>query len=118
MITWTDDARELPKSADDPYVIKIISGIDRMMDNPEHYPELIEQIGRFVVRYEPELAPKGEQWIWTSDDVNEAKTWTDPGDLHRYYLQAIGTRAWDARPDRPITVFHIEVARRSHYQVA
>jgi hypothetical protein len=91
-----------------PWVIKLIDGVPGI----GQYPELVQQIGRYVVRYEPELAPRGEQWLWTTDDVEQALGFDDPAKLHEFYSQSIGTRPWDGRPDRPITVFHIEVTRR------
>jgi hypothetical protein len=95
----------------DPYVIKLIGGISGM----ERYPELLAHIDRFVTRYEPELAPKGEQWIWTSADPMEAIGFDDAAKLHEFYSRSIGTRSWDGKPDRPITAYHVETAPRSKY---
>lgn len=96
----------------DPWLIKLVGGVEGM----ERYPELMEQIGRYVTRYEPENAKRGEQWVWTSDDPDEALAFADPAELHRTYSQSVGTRPWDGRPDRPLTAFHITVARRSQFQ--
>jgi hypothetical protein len=87
------------------HVVKIIGGIPGL----ERYPELVEQIGRYLVRYEPEKARKGEQWIWTTGDIDEAHKFMDVGDWHDLYLHSVGTRPWDGKPDRPITVFHVTV---------
>ncbi len=86
-------------------VIKLVGGIPGI----ERYPELVEQIGRYVMRYEPENEPKGKQWIWTTDDPNEALKFEDMADLHEFYKQSIGIRPRDGQPDRPLTAFHIEV---------
>jgi hypothetical protein len=88
-------------------VVKIIGGIPGI----ERFPELTEHFGRYLVRYEPELAPKGEQWIWTTDDRKQAARFEDIGEFHKLYRQSIGTRPWDGKPDRPITAFHVEVTQ-------
>jgi hypothetical protein len=94
---------------DDPYIIRLIGGVKGI----ERYPELRAHIGKYVTRYEPAAARKGEQWIWTSDDPMEAVGFEDPTKLHAFYSEAIGTRPWDGRPDRPITAFHVQTALRS-----
>jgi hypothetical protein len=89
-----------------PVIVQIIGGVPGI----ERYPELAEQIGRYLVRYEPELAPKGEQWIWTTEDFGQA-TRFDLGGWHELYRTSVGTRPWDGKPDRPITAFHVEVTQ-------
>ena len=90
------------------WIIKLIGGVEGI----ERYPELAEMIGGYVTRYEPELAHKGEQWLWMSEDPAEALRFDRLDKLHEFYTQSIGTRPWDGRPDRPITAFHIEVTKR------
>jgi len=93
----------------DPYIIKLVDGVPGLGE----YPELVAMLGKFVARYEPEQAPKGEQWLWVTDDPTEALAFDDPAKLHECYEQSIGTRPWDGRPDRPITAFHVEINRLS-----
>ena len=95
---------------DDPYVIQLVGGVEGI----ERFPELVENIGRYVVRYEPELSRKGERWLWTTDDLNEALTFANAQQVHETYLASIGKRP-DGRPDRPLTVFHVSIARRSKF---
>jgi hypothetical protein len=98
--------------SDDPYVIRLLGGVNGL----EQYPELFEQLDRYVVDYQPELAPKGEQWIWTSDKLEDAKQFADAGEVHVFLTQSIGSRPWDGQPDRPISVFHVEIAQRSAHE--
>jgi hypothetical protein len=86
-------------------IVRLIGGIEGL----ERYPELAEQIGSYLVDYQPEQARKGEQWLWTTTDEAEAKRFTDLAEMHTYLYRSIGTRPWDGKPDRPITVYHIEV---------
>ena len=86
-------------------VVKIIGGVEGI----ERYPELAEQIGRWIVRYEPEYVGLEEQGLWTSDDLAEAKVFADHEEWFNLYRTSIGTRPWDGKPDRPITAFHVEV---------
>ena len=86
--------------------VKLVGGVPGM----ERYPELVENIGRWLVRYEPELAPKGEQWLWTTDDRSQALQlpFEQMSELIR---TPIGTRPWDGKPDRPISAFHLAITR-------
>ena len=68
-------------------------------------------IGGYVVRYEPELASKGEQWLWVSENEAEALGFEDAEKLHEFYAQSIGTRPWDGQPDRPISAYHLAITR-------
>jgi hypothetical protein len=90
-----------------PVVVRIIGGVPGI----ERYPELAEQIGRYLVDYEPERAPKGEQWLWTTDDFGRATRFADHGEWFELYRTSVGTRPWDGKPDRPITAFHVEVTK-------
>jgi hypothetical protein len=89
----------------DERIVHLIGGVEGI----ERFPDLAEQIGRYLVDYQPERAKQDEQWLWTSEKEAEAKRFTDLGELHAYLYRSIGTRPWDGRPDRPITVFHIEI---------
>ena len=62
-----------------------------------------------VTRYEPELAPKGEQWLWTTDEHSEALD-LDRGEMLDLYRTSIGTRPWDGNADRPISIFVVEIS--------
>jgi hypothetical protein len=95
----------------DPYIIKLVGGVEGI----ERYPELAAMIGQYVTRYEPQLARSGEQWLWVTPDPTEALGFADTSKLHEFYSQSIGTRPWDGRPDRPLTIFHIEVSWLSHF---
>lgn len=86
-------------------VVKIIGGIEGI----EQAPELAEQIGRWLVHYEPENAKIPEQWIFTSDQLSEARVFDSQEEWFDLYRTSIGTREWDGKPDRPITAFHVEV---------
>lgn len=86
-------------------VVKIIGGVEGI----EQHPDLAAQIGRWLVRYEPERVAADEQWIWTSDELAEARVFADHGEWFDLYRTSIGTRPWDGKPDRPITAFHVEV---------
>jgi hypothetical protein len=99
-------------NADEQLVMKLVSGINGM----ERYPELMEEIGRYVTGYEPRLAPKGEQWIWTTDDLDEALGFDDAEQLYEVYNESIGTRPWDGKPNRPITAFTVEIAMRKTFR--
>ena len=95
----------------DPYLIKLVGGVERM----KGYPELLEHVGRYVQNYEPWKAPRGEQWIWTTDDLESARAFDDVRELYDFYEQSIGTRA-DGKPNRPITAYHVQVARGSQFE--
>jgi hypothetical protein len=95
----------------DPWILKLVDGVEGI----GRYPELAVLIGKYVTRYEPHRAPEGEQWLWVTDDPEQALAFDDPGKLHEFYSQSIGTRPWDGKPNRPITVFHVEISRLSHY---
>lgn len=86
--------------------VQIIGGVAGI----ERYPELLELVGGYLVRYEPENARKGEQWIWTSDDRAEALR-LPFSEFHELLGRSVGTRPWDGKPDRPISAFHITIAR-------
>jgi hypothetical protein len=85
----------------DHVVIRLVGGVEGL----DKFPELVEQIGNWVLDYIPELALQGERWIWTTPDKPEAKRYaTDQA--FAAYQQSID---WNGRPDRPITAFHITV---------
>jgi len=89
--------------------MKLVGGVREMQRHPELYPELIEHIGRYVTRYEPELAPFGQQWIWTTDDPEKALQ-LPSSEMFRLYRKSIGTRPLDGKPDRPISIYEVEIA--------
>ena len=93
-------------------VIRIAGGVQAMFRDPARYPELIACIGEYVTRYEPQLAPLGQQWLWTSPNEEEALLFEDAAEAVEFCKQDIGTRPWDGRPDRPISVFHIQIGPR------
>lgn len=84
-------------------IVRLIDGVPGLREHPELY----DLLGQWVVRYEPEKAPLGEQWLWTTADRAsatrfDAKEWFD------LYGTSIGTRP-DGKKDRPITVFYVEI---------
>ena len=86
--------------------IKLVSGVAGL----ERAPELMEHLGRWLTRYEPDRAVEGEQWLWTTDDRSKAARmpFEQAMDLIK---KPVGIRPWDGKPDRPITVFNLEIAR-------
>jgi hypothetical protein len=84
--------------------MKLVGGVEGM----ERFPELLEHVGRYLVRYEPELAPQGKQWLWTTNDPEEALV-LPFDEMHSLYSTSIGTRPWDGKPDRPLTAYHVEI---------
>ena len=71
-------------------------------------PELQEHVGRWLTEYKPEQAEIGRQWLWTTDVREEA--------LRLPFVQMItllkrhiGIRAHDGKPDRPISIYHIQI---------
>lgn len=94
--------------SDGPWIVKLIDGVVGL----DRHPELVALLGKYVLRYEPHLAKQGKTWLRVTDDPAQALAFSDPQELHQWYTQSIGTRPWDGKPDRPITVFHIQVERR------
>jgi hypothetical protein len=88
-------------------IIRIVGGVNGL----SRYPELMECIGQYVVRYEPRFAKLGQQWLWTSPNIEEALEFPNLSDAHEFLMQSIGTR-WDGQPDRPITVFHVQIGAK------
>jgi len=84
--------------------MKLVGGVEGI----ERFPELAEMVGRYLLRYEPEKAKTGEQWIWTTDDPAEALQ-LPPSEMFELYRRSIGRRPWDGKADRPITVFHVAI---------
>lgn len=100
-----------PTDPDHHYVIHLVDGVPGVSD----IPELQEHVGRYVTEYKPELARKGEQWIWTTDDVDQALGFSDIRNLHDLYRTSVGTRP-DGKPDRPITVYTVQVSKRKEFK--
>jgi hypothetical protein len=74
-----------------------------MSGHVEHYPELAEHVGRYLVRYEPKRALAGEQWVWTTDDVSEARVFSEPTDNPTWLAgvaEPPARRAWGHWRDR------------------
>ena len=71
-------------------------------------PELQEHVGRWLVAYKPELCKAGEQWLWTTDDRSEALRLPFPK-MWDLLKTSIGIREHDGRPDRPISIFHVQI---------
>jgi hypothetical protein len=86
--------------------VKLVGGIPGM----EKFPELTEHIGRWLLRYDPDKAISGEQWLWTTDKRSEALAlpFKEMLDLIK---KPIGVRPWDGKPDRPISAFHLSITR-------
>jgi hypothetical protein len=85
-------------------IVRLVDGIPGLREHPELY----ELLGLWVVRYEPENYLLGEQWLWTTDQRAEA-TRFDREEWREIEARSIGTRP-DGKPDRPITVFYIEIS--------
>jgi hypothetical protein len=86
--------------------LKLVGGVPGI----ERYPELLAQVGRYLLAYRPERALEGKRWIWTTDDPEDALT-LETEKMLTLYRTSIGTRPWDGKPDRPITVFHVQVEK-------
>jgi len=95
---------------DEYYVLKIEGGVPGV----ERLPELQAQIGRYIANYEPQLVNKG-QWLATTEDPDQALGFPDLREVHAFLQQDRGTR-WDGKKDRPITAFHLSVARRKEFK--
>jgi len=97
---------------DEQYVVKLEGGVEGM----NLHPELFAQIGRYVASYEPQLAQTGGQWLVTTDNPDEALGFPDLKEIHTFIRQEIGVRPWDGKPDRPITAYHISIAKRKEFK--
>lgn len=84
-------------------VVRLIDGIPGLREHPELY----ELLGQWIIRYDPQNARLGEQWIWTTDNRAEATRYVAEEWL-ALYGTSIGTRP-DGKPDRPITAFYVEI---------
>lgn len=85
-------------------IVRLVDGVPGLRERPELY----DLLGQWVVRYDPAFARLGEQWLWTTDNRAEA-TRFDPKEWFDLYSTSVGTRP-DGKPDRPITVFYVEVS--------
>lgn len=97
---------------DEQFVMLLTGGIEAM----QRHPELLGHVGRYLCDYQPEYARKGKQWIWTTPDVDKAMGFDEFRELHQMYQYSVGFRAWDGKPDRPISAYHIRVARRKEFK--
>lgn len=73
-----------------------------------------EHDGRFVVEFEPgRMDLRGFLHggkIVTTDNVHDARRFTDPGEALAYWQKANGVRP-DGKPNRPLTAWTAEITR-------
>lgn len=61
--------------------------------------------GQYLAAYHPHRKVKGS----FTTDLAKAKRYATPQEFFYDWNRSIGTRAWDGKPDRPLTAFNLEV---------
>lgn len=76
----------------------------------ERVPEVY---GRYVQEYNPYIDPSDNCYFLTvTDNIEEARHFNSAAEAATYWQQVspnVPLRAWDGRPNRPLTVFCMEL---------
>jgi hypothetical protein len=65
-----------------------------------------EHDGRWLVEYEPAPYPQ-PSFLVTTADPGQARRFGSAADARECWMQSVGTRPWDGRPNRPLTAFTV-----------